>query len=339
MQAAGSGRTAHAALVYDRAAPIVVMNGKDSMTSDDLTTSDPARYAALQAEIVTLRQRIAELEAPTPQGPSEYQLAIEAALDGIAILDSQGIYRYMNDAHAAIHGYACPKELLGQPWSVVVPDDLMPWYEQECMPVLWRVGSWRGEVISKRRDGSLHPTELGLTTLQSGGLVCVLRDLTEQKQAEAERLQLQETIIQTQAAALAEMSTPLIPITDQIMVMPLVGTLDSRRAQQVIETLLHGVSANRAQVAILDITGVPIVDTQVANALLQAAQSVQLLGAQVILTGIRPEVAQTLVGLGVDLSTVITRSSLQSGIAYAIGTHQRSGLGGGAGSGRAARQP
>jgi anti-anti-sigma regulatory factor len=85
----------------------------------------------------------------------------------------------------------------------------------------------------------------------------------------------------------------------------------------VLETLLQGIASSGAQVAILDITGVPVVDTQVANALIHAAQAVKLLGAQVVLTGIRPEVAQTLVGLGADLGGIITRSSLQSGIAYA----------------------
>jgi rsbT co-antagonist protein RsbR len=101
------------------------------------------------------------------------------------------------------------------------------------------------------------------------------------------------------------------------MVMPLVGAVDSQRAQQVLSALLEGIAGSRARVAILDITGVAVVDTQVANALIRAAQAVKLLGAQVVLTGIRPEVAQTLVGLGADLSGIITRSSLQSGIAYA----------------------
>src|SRR6185295_2919913 len=105
-----------------------------------------------------------------------------------------------------------------------------------------------------------------------------------------------------QAAALDELSTPLIPISDDTVIMPLIGNIDSRRAQQVIEALLEGVAETRTQVAILDITGVPVVDTQVANALIGAAQAVKLLGAQVVITGIRPEVAQTLVGLGVDLS-------------------------------------
>ncbi len=103
------------------------------------------------------------------------------------------------------------------------------------------------------------------------------------------------------------------------MVMPLIGALDAQRTQQIMETLLHGISTSRAQVAILDITGVAVVDTQVANALLQAARAVRLLGAQVALTGIRPEVAQTLVGLGVDLGGIVTYSTLQSGIAFAIG--------------------
>jgi rsbT co-antagonist protein RsbR len=103
------------------------------------------------------------------------------------------------------------------------------------------------------------------------------------------------------------------------MVMPLIGTLDTRRAQDVLDTLLHGIALKQAQVVILDITGVPIVDTQVANGLVRAAQAVQLLGARAVLTGIRPEVAQTLVGLGVDLSGIVTRGTVQSGIAFAMG--------------------
>ena len=99
---------------------------------------------------------------------------------------------------------------------------------------------------------------------------------------------------------------------------PLIGSIDSRRAQQVLDTLLHGITERHARIAILDITGVPLVDTQVANALVAAAQAVRLLGAQVILTGIRPEVAQTLVGLGIDLAGLVTRATLQDGIAYAM---------------------
>ncbi len=154
----------------------------------------------------------------------------------------------------------------------------------------------------------------------SSDILCIkVADITEQKQVlEAQRHMLeQQSIINSQQEALADISTPLIPITDSVVIMPLIGAVDTRRAQQMMETLLHGISELHTRFAILDITGVPIVDTQVAHVLIQAAQSVRLLGGQVILTGIRPEVAQTLVGLGVNLNDLIVRGNLQSGVAYA----------------------
>jgi rsbT co-antagonist protein RsbR len=171
------------------------------------------------------------------------------------------------------------------------------------------------------------PTPLGERDFEARLLVSgvdevltIVRDVTERVLAEEalRRSADQQQIIRLQAAALRELSTPLIPISDDLLVMPLVGALDTSRAQQVIAALLQGVASRQARAAILDITGVPVVDTQVANALLQAAQSVRLLGAQVLLTGIRPEVAQTLVGLGVDLSLMVTLATLQDGIVYAM---------------------
>jgi rsbT co-antagonist protein RsbR len=127
---------------------------------------------------------------------------------------------------------------------------------------------------------------------------------------------LQETEARLRAM-LDELSTPLIPLTDDVVIMPLIGTIDTQRAQQIIETLLRGVAHHRAGNAIVDITGVSVVDTGVANALIHAAQAVRLLGANIILTGIRPDVAQTLVGLGVELHGIVSCGTLQSGIAYA----------------------
>jgi len=115
-----------------------------------------------------------------------------------------------------------------------------------------------------------------------------------------------------------ELSTPLMPIAEGILVLPLVGTIDSQRATQIMEVLLDGVTRQRARAVILDITGVPVVDTSVANYLLQATRAVRLLGAECILVGITPEVAQTVVGLGVDLHGLVTRSDLQGGVEYAL---------------------
>jgi anti-anti-sigma factor len=153
----------------------------------------------------------------------------------------------------------------------------------------------------------------------------VASDITARKQAEIDRAQaeqeqavLQQQVIDVQQATLRELSTPLIPITDNVVIMPLIGTIDTQRAQQIMEALLEGVAQQQAELAIVDITGVSIVDTQVAQALISAAQAVRLLGAQVMLTGIQPQIAQTLVHLGVDLGSIQTHGSLQAGIAVAL---------------------
>jgi rsbT co-antagonist protein RsbR len=142
----------------------------------------------------------------------------------------------------------------------------------------------------------------------------ILQDLQESNKAQ---LQLQHEIIAAQQRMIQELSTPIIPISDKILVLPLIGTIDSARAQQIMETMLVTISKQQAAVLIIDITGVAIVDTGVAHYLLQAARAAQLLGTQVMLVGISPEVAQTVVQLGVDLSSLTTYSSLQFGLAHA----------------------
>ena len=143
-------------------------------------------------------------------------------------------------------------------------------------------------------------------------------ELTERERTEAARAALQEQVIRAKDARLAELSTPLIPITDRIMVMPLIGTIDAGRAQQALEAALSGAQANRADVVILDVTGVTTIDAEVASTLMGAAASLRLLGAKAVITGIRVELAQTLVNLGIDLSSVVTLGTLKSGIDYAL---------------------
>jgi rsbT co-antagonist protein RsbR len=150
-------------------------------------------------------------------------------------------------------------------------------------------------------------------------LFVAILDITERVQAEEveRRSTVQEDIIRAQRAALGELSTPVIPISEDIMVMPLVGALDSRRMDQVMEVLLQEVVRRRTTTAIVDITGVPLVNSAVADMLICAARAVRLLGARVMLTGIRSEVAQVLVELGVDMSGITTHGTLQAGIASA----------------------
>ncbi len=154
----------------------------------------------------------------------------------------------------------------------------------------------------------------------------VLVDVTARKRAEAERLHLQDEVIRVQAAALAERSSPIIPITDDILVLPLIGSIDVERGQQVLATILEGTAQRRAKVAIIDITGVGHVDTQAATALTGAARALRLLGVEPILSGIRPDVAQTLVDLGVRLDGITTCGTLQSSIQHALRRLGRAGL-------------
>lgn len=143
----------------------------------------------------------------------------------------------------------------------------------------------------------------------------VLQDAVSRGEA---LLHAQERLIQAQKAILRELSTPVVPIQRGVLLMSLIGAIDSTRAQQIMETLLSSVRLHATHTVILDLTGVPLVDTQIANALIHAAQAVSLLGTKVVITGIRPEIAQTLVGLGVMLRGIITCATVEDGIKYAM---------------------
>jgi GAF domain-containing protein/anti-anti-sigma regulatory factor len=145
------------------------------------------------------------------------------------------------------------------------------------------------------------------------------RELKERERLQEAEARMQEEIIRSQESRLSELSTPLIPITDRIMVMPLVGTIDEARSAQMLETALTGVSANRAEVVIIDITGVKVAPSDVAGTMMRLAAALRLLGAQVVITGIRPVVAQSLIALGIDLGSIETLGNLKAGIAYALG--------------------
>jgi rsbT co-antagonist protein RsbR len=127
-----------------------------------------------------------------------------------------------------------------------------------------------------------------------------------------------ETTVSIQKRALLELSAPLIPVLDQIAVMPLIGTINTERAKLIMENLLNGVIRYRSQVVLIDITGVPIVDTMVAHHIIQASEAVRLVGSDCILVGIRPEIAQTIVNLGIDLRNYPTQASLQKGMERAL---------------------
>jgi rsbT co-antagonist protein RsbR len=249
-----------------------------------------------------------------------FKALVDTSPDGIGIATLDGSITYANPAFQSLSGYG--ESLTGMNFLAIYPEEQHATVATAAQHVAAH-GSWQGDLIVQRAAGQQVPVQLTSFIIddaegQPVSMTGVFRDLTEQRRAEAERAALQQQIIDTQRAAIRELSTPLIPLTETAMVMPLIGVIDTQRAQQIMETLLDGAAQHQARLVILDITGVQVVDTQVAQTFIQAAQAVKLLGAQVMLTGIQPQIAQTLVHLGVDLRGIQTQSSLQAGIAAAL---------------------
>lgn len=151
----------------------------------------------------------------------------------------------------------------------------------------------------------------------------IATDITARKQAEAEREQLQRDVIEAQQRALREMATPIIPVMNapnkgSILVMPLIGSIDAMRARDMMRALLAGISEHRARVVIIDMTGVPVIDTGIANVLNKIIQAAQLKGARAIVTGISEAVAEAIVDLGIDWSRIATLNDLHTGLLVAM---------------------
>ena len=126
-----------------------------------------------------------------------------------------------------------------------------------------------------------------------------------------------ERVIRQQQDSIRELSTPVLPVRERLLILPIIGVLDTARAQQLTEQLLHGIRAHRAKLVVIDITGVPNVDEAVANSLVDTVTASRLMGADVIITGLSSEIAQTLVTIGVDLSKMNTIGDLQGGLEQA----------------------
>lgn len=286
--------------------------------------------AEVDTEVAELQRRVAELEhqlAQVRQERDEYEQIVQRAPALISRLTPDGRVVYANTTCEQIIGYKL-EEVIGQELlPILYPGELME-PVKEYLRIAAEGGDVRDyELALRTRDGELRT--LTWNSFHRFGpdgelleIVSLGVDVTARKASEAAHQRLQEQIIAMQAAALVALSTPLIPISKGVVVMPLIGSIDEERAHQIMETLLSGISRSQASTAILDITGVATVDQGVAHALLQAARAARMLGAQVVLTGIRPDVAQTLVSLGTHLEGIITRGTLESGIAFALAREQ-----------------
>lgn len=244
------------------------------------------------------------------------EAVVDTAADGFVTIDKTGIVQSFNRAAEEIFGFSA-EEVIGQNIKMLMPSPYQEEHDGYLASYLQtgkaKIIGTRREVEGRRKDGSLFPMDLGIREIGKGSrrsFSGVVRDLTELKEAQRE--------IERKTVDLMELSTPVISVWDDVIVLPLIGTLDSRRTQDCLEKALEHLTSEKARILIIDITGVPTVDTMVANHLIRLAASTRLMGGRCILTGISPTTAMTIVGLGVDLSMLATRSNLQEGLKLAI---------------------
>lgn len=290
------------------------MNGSHDSQSIDVES--------LRARIFALEHSLARVEAELSAArtsEAEMRAILSAMTDVVLVMDSTG--RYVKIAPTAPNKLYKPSdELVGRRMHEVMPAAAADFFLSKIEACLRSQGLVTME-YSLPINGNETWFFANISPMSDDVVVIVARDVTDRRRMEQEAAEnaRRQAVIEAQNAALAELSTPLIPITDQIVVMPLIGTLDSHRMDQVMDTLLRGVAERSARTIILDLTGISVVDSKVADALVQAARGVQLLGAQVIFTGIRRDVAQTLVQIQANLGGVVTRGTLQGGISFAMG--------------------
>ncbi|WAS98784.1 PAS domain-containing protein [Nannocystis punicea] len=179
------------------------------------------------------------------------------------------------------------------------------------------------EELIPQRDGMHVYISVKFPIFDAGGQLYgiggVATDITERRRAEDERNALQERVIAVQRSVLEELSTPIVPIADNVIALPLIGSIDRDRGRAIMQALLDGIAQHRARAAILDVTGVRSIDAQVAAGLLQSVQAARLLGTRVLVTGIRSEVAQAMVGLDADWSGVEVLATMREAVAWVLG--------------------
>jgi PAS domain S-box-containing protein len=245
-----------------------------------------------------------------------FRLLVESVKDyAIIMLDTAGHVVSWNAGAERFKGYR-PSEIIGKHFSCFYPSEaIQRGVPEQELRAAAAEGRFESEGWRVRKDGKQFWANVIITALRDHdgklrGFAKVTRDLTERKQAE-ER-------IQQQSKEIMELSTPVMQVWQGVVVAPLIGSLDSLRTQQFMERLLSRIVETNSPVALVDIMGVPTIDTQTAQHLIETISAVRLLGAQVVLTGVRPAIAQTLVHLGIDLTDIITRSSLGAGLKVAL---------------------
>jgi rsbT co-antagonist protein RsbR len=299
--------------------------------------------------------QLAQSEAALRRQSTILHWMLDNMTDGLVVLDETGTHLLSNKAAEAITG-SIPLGLprIGAPEGkdadrIYLSDGVTPCPEEREPLLLALRGAEVRDLelyVSRPKAGVSMFVSVNATPLRDEagirGAIGVFRDVTERKRHEdemeaqrqdlfaaerakneaLERLQQsQADLIRKQQLALQELSTPILDVWEGVLALPIIGTVDSSRSAQIMERLLSEIVTKRSAWVIVDVTGVEVIDTQTASHFLRIASAVELLGARCVLTGLRPAVAQTIVQLDVDLTSVRTLRNLKHGLRYCIGSN------------------
>ena len=255
---------------------------------------------------------------------SEWLAALlNAAPVGFIVVNEEGkIFRFNKEAENLFDYKA--EELMGEFIEKLIPERFLGQHSHHRQQYMANHKTRRMgvglELFARRKDSSEFPVEVGISPVKIEDetyVAAVVIDITDKVEAETAQRKKAEKM-EALYEEFMEVASPLLSVWEGVTVLPLIGTLDSRRTQDAMEKALTSMTQNQVRVMIVDITGVITVDTMVADHLLQMAAAVRLMGGEIILTGISPEVARTVVHLGVDLSALKTRATLAQGLKLAI---------------------
>jgi PAS domain S-box-containing protein len=278
--------------------------------------TEPWEKATMDPERISKGPAGGEHAPPALALEGPLQTLVDSVPDyAILLLDEHGHIRNWPPAAERLYGWSA-QEIVGEHFSRFYPSgEALKGRPELELQVAEREGRFEEEGWRYGKNGEAFWANVVVVPLRDPqgilrGFGKITRDLTERRRSEDE--------IRRMAAMLESASIPVVPVWEGVMLVPLIGTLDSVRSQHLMERLLQGVTDSHSPVVVIDITGVPTIDTQTAQHLLETVSAVRLLGAEVIMTGIRPNIAQTLVHLGIDLSGITTRSSLVAGLGMAL---------------------
>lgn len=245
-----------------------------------------------------------------------FRAVVESAPNAMVMINNQGVIVLVNGQTERLFGYD-RNELVGKRVEMLVPERFRQRHPEHragfyADPQPRMMGAGR-DLYGVRKDGTEVPVEIGLNPIETADgrfVLAAIADITERVE--------REKLLQRQRDEILELSTPVMQVWENVLALPIIGTLDSSRAARLTENLLQAIARYEAEFVIIDISGVPTIDSAVAQNLLKTVMGARLMGAESIISGVRPDTAQAMVHLGVDIGALRSRATLRDALQLAL---------------------